>query len=274
MRNLIKFLIRFKDFFLFLALQVLSLYFLFSENHYHNAIYTTSSNQLVGTMFEAKNNFREYLSLKENNFALAEENAELLSRQRSSYRRVDNEYLVVDDTLMKIQYTYVAAKVINAGTTKQKNYLTLNRGTLDGLAPNMAVIGPQGIVGIVRNASKHFSTVIPVINTSFELSIETKKTHDLGLLRWNGSNPQIASVEDMAKHAKISVGDSIVTRGSSAIFPPNMMVGIVERVEEIPGSNFHKIDVKLATSFTSLNYVYVIKNSLRNEQLELEKENE
>jgi rod shape-determining protein MreC len=180
---------------------------------------------------------------------------------------------LVDDTLMKVQYIYVPAKVINAGTTKQKNYLTLNRGSLDGIEPNMAVIGQQGVVGIVRNASKHFSTVIPIINTSFELSIETKNDHHFGLLRWNGLDPQFAMVDDMAKHAKVSVGDSIVTRGSSAIFPPGMMVGVVEVVEEVPGSNFHKIDVKLATSFTSLNYVYVIKNTLREEQVKLEAEN-
>ncbi len=80
-------------------------------------------------------------------------------------------------------------------------------------------------------------------------------------------------IDDMAKHAKVSVGDSIVTRGSSAIFPPGMMVGVVEVVEEVPGSNFHKIDVKLSTSFTSLNYVYVIKNTLREEQVNLEAEN-
>jgi len=272
MRNLIKFILRYKDFLLFLALQVFALYFLFSKNYYHNAVFSTSSNQIVGTLFETKNNFREYLQLKHNNELLAAENAELLNNQRDSYRRVDNEYVLVDDTLMLIQYRYIPAKVINAGTTKQKNYLTLNRGSLDGIEPNMAVIGQEGVVGIIRNASKHFSTVIPIINTSFELSIETKSTHHFGLLRWNGKDPQIAMIDDMAKHARVRVGDTIVTRGSSAIFPPGMMIGVVDLVEEVPGSNFHKVDVKLATSFTSLNYVYVIKNMLRDEQINLEAE--
>lgn len=272
MRNLIQFILRFKDFFLFLTLQVLAFYFLFSGNVYHNAVFATSSNQFVAGLFDIRNNFNEYLKLKRFNAEIAEENARLLTRQRSSYRRVDHEYVLVDDTLMMLQYRYIPTKVINSSANKQKNYLTLNRGIVDGISPNQAVVTEKGVVGIVRNASKHFATVIPIINVAFELSAETKNGHHFGLVRWDGKDPRKAVVEDMAKHAQIELGDTIVTRGSSAIFPPGIPIGVISHIGDVPGSNFHEIEIDLITSYTSLNYVYVIRNIMQKEQLELEAE--
>lgn len=272
MRNLIQFILRFKDFFLFLTLQVFAFYFLFSSNVYHNAVFATSSNEVVAGLYDIRNNFNEYLKLKQNNKTIAQENARLMTRQRSSYRRVDHEYVLVDDTLMMLQYRYVPAKVINSSANKQKNFLTLNRGTVDGLAPNQAVVTERGVVGIVRNTSKHFATVIPIINVAFELSVETKGNHHFGLVRWGGKSPRTARIDDMAKHAEVELGDTIVTRGSSAIFPPGVPVGVISRIGDVPGSNFHDIDIELITSYNSLNYVYVIRNILQKEQLELEAE--
>lgn len=270
MRNLLQFILRFKDFFLFLALQVVAFYFLFSSNTYHNTVFASSSNRLVATMFDWRNNFSEYLKLRQHNETIAEENARLLNRQRSSYRRVDREYVMVEDTLMMLQYRYVPAKVINSSSNRQKNYLTLNRGMVDGIEANQAVVTERGVVGVVRNASRHFSTVIPVINVSFELSVETKNSHHFGLVRWDGKNPRFARVDDMSTHARINVGDTVVTRGASAIFPPGVPVGVISEIEEVPGSNFHQIEIELITAYDNLNYVYVVRNILQQEQLELE----
>lgn len=270
MRNLIQFLLRYKDFFLFLTLQAFAFYFLFSANIYHHAVFATSANNVIGSLYQKKSDLNSYFGLREVNKKLAQSNKELLNRQRSSYRRVDNEYVLVDDTLMRIQYRYIPARVINSGISKQKNYITLNRGKTDGITPNMAVITEQGVVGITRHVSRHFTTVIPIINVAFELSVETKQGRHPGLIRWNGKDPEIANVEDMAKPADVQPGDTIVTRGSSAIFPQGIAVGTVLQVEDQPGSNFLKIKMKLANSYRSLNYVYVIQNTLRQEQLELE----
>lgn len=272
MRNLIQFIQRFKDFFLFIALQAFAFYFLFSANVYHNAVFATSSNSLVAGLYDFRNNFSEYLRLKQYNADIARENADLLTRQRSSYRRVDQEYVLVEDTLMLLQYRYIPAKVINTSINKQKNFLTLNRGAVDGLSPNQAVVTERGVVGIVRNVSKHFATVIPIINIAFELSVETKQSHYFGLVRWDGSDPRKARVDDMAKHAEIAVGDTIVTRGSSAIFPPGVPVGLISRIGDAPGSNFHDIEIDLISNYLNLNHVYVIRNILQREQLELEAE--
>lgn len=270
MRNLIQFILRYKDFFLFLTLQVFAFYFLFTGNIYHNAVFTSSSNSFIASMFDVRNNFNEYLKLKQNNEYIASENARLLDRQRSSYRRVDHEYVLVEDTLMMLQYRYIPAKVINSSSNRQKNYLTINRGMVDGITPNQGVVTERGVVGIVRNASRHFATIIPIINVSFELSVETKNSHYFGLVRWDGKNPMFARVDDMATHAKVEVGDTVVTRGSSAIFPPGVPVGTISHIEDVPGSNFHEITIELITSYNNLNYVYVIRNILQQEQLELE----
>ena len=75
---------------------------------------------------------------------------------------------------------------------------------------------------------------------------------------------------DIPKHADLEVGDEIVTSGYSAIFPQGLPLGKIVDFSLSDGSNFYEIDVELSNDLSNLNYVYVVRNLLKGEQIQLQ----
>jgi rod shape-determining protein MreC len=75
---------------------------------------------------------------------------------------------------------------------------------------------------------------------------------------------------DVSKYKKVVKGDTVVTSDYNAVFPPNIPIGIVAKVGVEKDDTFHDIKVMLFTQFSTLKYVYVIKNRLANQQASLE----
>jgi rod shape-determining protein MreC len=176
---------------------------------------------------------------------------------------------VVTDTIRKQQYTFLTARVVNNSINRRNNYLTLNKGSLQGVQAEMGVICPDGIVGIVKDVSEHFSSVISVLHKDSRISTKIKKNGYIGSLMWEGYNAGYAILKDIPKHVKLAVGDTLVTSQFSAIFPEGIMVGVIDKFDSKPG-DFYLIDVKLSTDFDNLSYVYLVTNVLKEEQKKLE----
>ena len=86
------------------------------------------------------------------------------------------------------QYCYLSAKVINISTNRNTNYLTIDKGTDDGINKGMGVISSTGIVGIVKNVSGNFASVIPIINPHFTLVAMHQKSGERGRIKWEANN--------------------------------------------------------------------------------------
>jgi len=163
------------------------------------------------------------------------------------------------------------AKVINSTYTKVENFITLNKGTIGGLKPNMAVTSTKGLVGIITSVSDNFSIVLPIINPRSWFSVQVKHKHYFGILKWDGKNFNIAQITEVANHAELIVGDTIETRESD-IFPEGIPVGRIISSDFVEGSNFLDISVELFVDFTNIYYVYAIENMMKFEQDSLELE--
>ena len=202
------------------------------------------------------------------------ENAKLKENLRSSYVKLSEEFSIFNDTIFKQQYHYLPAKVINVSTNKRVNFVTINVGKKDGVALNMGVISDKGIVGVVHNVSKNFSTVRTVLdksNYSFSPYVRLENSGYNGPISWKGiQDVGHVKIEDIAQHVNITIGENVYSRSETGLFPKGVFVGQVDSLYDEPGNNFHEIYVKLATDFKSLSYVYVIKNVLKPEQLNLE----
>lgn len=270
MRNFVRFLVKYHIFLFFLALQVFCFYLIYTNNRFHQANFVNSSNQLVGTLFAWKSNLTEYIELQRVNDELAAENEELRNRIPESFVSVNEHFVMINDTLRERKFRYKSAQIVNSSINKQLNYLTINKGSGEGIVPEMGVLGTDGLVGVVKDVSEHFSTVIPIINQRFIASAELQRTGNFGLLKWEGEDYQFASLIDVPRHINVSVGDTVVTRGASAIYPKGILIGTVDEVAVNEGSNFHDIKVKLAVDFNKLRYVDVIENTLKEEQRTLE----
>jgi len=270
MRNFVRFLVKYHIFLFFLVLQVFCFYLIYSNNRFHQANFVNSSNRVVGTLFAWKSNLTEYIELQRVNDELAAENEELRNRIPESFVSVNEHFVMINDTLRERKFRYKSAQIVNSSINKQLNYLTINKGSKEGIVPEMGVIGTEGLVGVVKDVSEHFSTVIPIINLRFTASAELERTGNFGLLKWSGEDHQYAGLIDVPRHVDVMIGDTVVSRGASAIYPKGIPIGTVDDVFSKDGSNFHDIRVKLAVDFNKLRYVDVIENTLKKEQRELE----
>lgn len=291
MRNLIIFLRRYFNFFLFLLLEVICLIFVFRTNNFQRSVYLNSANGVSGKLYTRYNDIQYYFHLKSTNDSLVQENLALRQQLLTSFDVRDTTSEVRFDTLRKFtndtarkllsmevrKFLYRSAKVVNNSVNKSVNTITLNRGSRDGIRPNMGVIGPNGVVGVVRTASENFSVVISMLtkssgsSSSFSFSSRLQRSGEIGTVYWDGYDAGYVTMKDVPRSAKLHKGDTVVTSGFSAVFPENLNIGYIDTfyVGE-KASTSYTIRLKLATNFYNLQYVYVIENLLRNEQERLE----
>ena len=271
MRNLGIFFIRYYSFFLFLFLEVIAFSMLFNSNNYQSASFFNSSNKISGKIFSISSNVESFINLSIVNDSLSIENARLKNQVLTErYSNKINTGVYTDTSMSFQQYTYIQAKVINNTILKRNNYLTLNRGRIHGIRKNMGVICGDGIVGIVKDVSDHYCSVISFLHKDSRISAQLNSSKDFGSLVWDGLNPKIASLRDIPTHVKVKIGDSITTTGFSSIFPENVMVGKVNSVSQKNGDNFFEVSINLSTNFSTLRYVYVVSDILADEKVKIE----
>lgn len=273
MRALLWLLKKYNYVLVFILLEVTALLLLSNHNAYHHSVLVNANREISGKLYGWIEGGREYLHLKENNEVLVRENA-LLRNKIELLAAVEPDSVPVDsipaDSAVS-NYYFTPARIVHGTHHKQFNYLTINKGKNHGVEGDMAVISEEGIVGIVLASSSNFSTVIPVINRDFRLSVKTKKDNLAGILQWEGRDHRQANLNEIPFHAEPEVGDTIVTSGYSAVFPEGLFVGTIKNFE-LKDGNFYHIDVQLGTDYQRLFHVNVIENILQEEQLELESE--
>lgn len=241
--------------------------FIFSKNNpYQHSKYANSSNKVVGSLYKTTNNIRKYFYLKEENDLLKEQNLKLQEQLRGSGTIVGQYYSRKEDTLYKQQYFYQPATVIRATKDKRYNFLTLNKGSANGIERNMGIVGTKGIVGYVVANSEHFATVLPIIHPKFGLAARHKNSKSFGLLTWTKyDNWETASLNDVPDFISITVGDTIETTGGDGFFPEGELVGTVTKTEKVPGKGTHLITVRLIENYGNIHSVYAIKNITQTE---------
>lgn len=270
MRELFLFIYRYRIFAVFLALQLVCLGLIVTQNSYQGAVFLSSSGKVAGTVYQTASDATSYLTLGEENRALAEENSRLreqLGLMADQLRKP--AFLPPQDSVN----TYLIARVVNNSIYRPTNYLTLNQGSAAGIQPGMGVIGPNGVVGIVKAVSTHFATVFSFLHTDVSVSALLKKDGTICSAKWDGKDYGHAKVEYVARHIQVSVGDSVLTSGFSPVFPPGTLIGVVKSVTRKDSETFLDIDIELSTDFASVSYVYVVKNRFRAEKEALEQQN-
>lgn len=272
MYNLVKFIIKYHFVILFVFLELIASFIIFNNNKYHKVKYLNTSNFITGGVYSFQSNITDYLKLKEINAALAEENAQLRQEITTiNYLEVptlfNDTLYVIDSVLIDTikALDYLPGKVINNSINKQFNTVFINKGKKDGFYPDMGIINKDGVVGVVRNVSNNYSNIIPIINLEFNINAKIKDSGFFGNLSWNGLDPNYAQLSDIPNHIVPNIGDTIVTSGYSQIFDEGHIIGFIEEVKSVPGKSFIKVEVRLAVEFGNLNFVYGIKNNIKND---------
>ncbi|MES2141065.1 MAG: rod shape-determining protein MreC [Bacteroidota bacterium] len=274
MRNLITFIWKNYFFFLFLSIEVLCIYLIVQNNYFQKASFVNSSNRVSANILKTSADVEEYFFLKSENEKLAKENAELRSRSLVSFSLLENNQYFVNDTAFRQKYSYISTKVVNNSTNRRNNYLTLDKGSKQGIKNNMAVITSTGVVGQIKDVSENFCTVMSLLNSKTTISSKIKKDGSYGPLTWEGEDFAFATLHDIPTHVRLTKGDTIVTSAYSLTFPENILIGTVESFERKSGEYFYTVKVKLSTEFKKLSHVYIVTNMMKKEQEELENRSE
>ena len=270
MGKLLALLIKWRSEVLLVFLLATALALTVTQSNHQKAVWLSSSNAFLGRLHTFKATSTEYFSLKKRNQELQNDNAAL----RAALYQAQFEKALIDgsmrlsDSLMP--YVVIPAKVIKNSVLRERNYLTLNKGTSQGVYPDMAVISDQGVVGIVEQSAENFSTVISLLHEDSSINAAIKGSDYFGSLVWNGQRFDRCQLYDIPKTAEIQIGDSIVTGGMSSIFAPGILIGQVSQFAIAQNSSFYTIEVSLSNNMANLSQVYVIDNRLKEERLTLE----
>ena len=262
MQNIFRFFQKYSTVFIFLILQLVCMVFIFSKsNPYQHSKFANSSNNIVGSLYNSSNNVRKYFHLKEENELLKAQNLLLQEKLKGNGIIIGDYFSRKADTLYMQQYYYQTASIIQSTKDKSYNFLTLNKGKLNGIKKNMGIVGTKGVLGYVIASSNHYTTVLPIIHPKFELAVRHKKTKSFGLLTWTKQDTwETATLNDISDFISVSIGDTIETTGGDGFFPEGEVVGIVENTEEVPGKGTQLITVKLIENYGNIHSVYAINN--------------
>lgn len=271
MQRLFLFLYNYRAFLIFLFLEIICFWLIIQNNSYQGARLLNSSNSYVAGIMEFSGSVSDYFELGEVNRKLAAENAALrheLSQIDQSMHRLDLTRLRDLDFINK--YTFISARVINNSTKRATNYITINRGSEDGIEPGMAVIDDYGVVGKVKSVSRRFSVITSILHTDMRISSLLRRTGDLCTTQWDGDDDAHSKVLFLPRHVSPEVGDTIVTSGYNAVFPSDIPVGVISEKHLEENSPWYDITIDLSADMNALSYVYLIKNTLKIEQDSLE----
>ena len=252
------------------------MYLLVHNSEFQRSKYLSVFQEVAGRAYSVSNGVQSYLNLKATNSDLMQRIA-VLEEEVQGYKKaleIHNDRMSADTVQLGLAstiYQYIPARVVHNEISGANNYILLDKGQKDGITEDMAVTSVKGIVGVVVHVSARFSRVIPVLNSGYNPSCMIKNTHFFGPLFWDGKDPRYISLSRLPSHTSSSVGDTIVTSGYSASFPEGVLVGVVDEPLKRKNEEYNSLKVRLFTDFSTLREVLIIKNPLREEQINIMK---
>lgn len=270
MFNLVQLLIKLSGFLLFVLLEAICFSLVVRYNSDQEKIYTNTVNNFTGYLQQKSTTANRYFQLYDENKRLAKENAKLLDRLASVGVNVQNPLDTAwADTLQPL-YTFLEAEVIRNSINQNHNYITLNKGSKDGVRPHSGLVTEDGVVGIVRKVSPNYSVAMSVLHRQVVVNARVRHKHYFGPMTWKSDNIHIFNLDNIPKDAPVTKGDTIETSGYSTMFPPGIALGVVDKMWMDPGSNFFTIEVRSFAKLSNLQHAYIVRNIFKEEREQLE----
>jgi rod shape-determining protein MreC len=148
-----------------------------------------------------------------------------------------------------------AAEIIAAGAVSDFRTVTIDKGTREGLRPDMAVIAPAGVVGRVVVPSASAAKVQLLIDRNAAIGALIERSRAQGVVV--GAGDEWLRMEYVSEVADVTPGDIVVTSGIDGIYPKGFIIGRIETVERSGGA-YKRILVRPAVDFSSLEEVLVV----------------
>ncbi len=267
MRNIFLFIRRYANLLIFLILQVVCIYFIVSYSKYHEAAFDNTANKFTGRINKQYNKVEYYFQLKRTNDSLVKANEVLYNKLRGNFNITDSADKIFIDT-MRIdsinryrKFNYLNAKVVANSIAAQSNFIVINGSNVHTFKKGMGIVGINNdVVGVITEVNGDYAVVMSLLHKDSKLSGKLLKGGETGTLGWDGKRPNILSLNNIPKSAKVAIGDTVITSGFSAIFPKGIMIGRVTDVKPETSNNNYRITLKSAANFYNIEYVYAIES--------------
>ena len=272
MRNLIDFILSHYHWFIFIALEAVSIVLLVNYNSYQGSVWVSSANSMAGLVYEGEAKIQSFFSLTRLNEQLSRRNVYLEQQVKELSAALERDGM--DSTTLSAlsnptPYKLIPAQVVSNTVHKKDNLMTINKGEADGVRKDMGVVSGHGVVGIVYMAGRHYSVVIPALSSQSSISCKIERRGYFGYLHWEGGYSNLAYVDDIPRHARFKLYERVVTSGYSSVFPEGVAVGKILHVYNSSDGVSYRLQVQLYTDFANLRDVYVVDNSAMREQLDV-----
>ena len=278
MNSIFQFLYKHLHWLVFVVLEIVCFVLLFSFNGFQGSIYLSTANAVSARLMVGKSRVASYFALDQTNEALAVQNAMLQQRvteleQMLGQFRLDSlSEAEAIDKVRRMGFRISPVRIVDNSINKTDNFITIDKGSADGLVPDMGVIDCAGTLGVVYKCSQHYSLVMPLLNSKSSLSCKVLGGDSFGFLKWEGGDARYAMLYDLPRYAEVQIGNTIVTSGHSVSFPEGIMVGRV--AEMFPSSDglYVTLKVLLSAGFDQLGHAFVVSKMDADELVALKEE--
>ena len=254
MQSISKSIVTNRNLIIYLSLSLVTFNFLYNNSSLHSNQLGRISTYLSATSSKLSSSLSSYFSLVEENEKLINENIKL---KNIEYKLNP----IIDNSLDSIS----SARVIVNSVNKNKNIIIIDKGMLDGVNLEMGVISSEGVVGIVKNVTNNYASIISLLNTDLKLNAILQNSSTIGSISWDGINPKILKLNDIPLSSSLKVGDTVVTGGMSFYFPKGILIGKIVNYSSNSLEGYYEIDVESFNDFSSLSNLYILNVEDNNE---------
>ncbi|MBQ1698864.1 MAG: rod shape-determining protein MreC [Bacteroidales bacterium] len=244
----------------FILLEIASLLMLNNNNTLQRLWLSRVSHAFMAKTWGACQGVAGYFMLRKQNDELALENEAL----RNLLRDYGVKAAAADSSFAPYTpgdgFKYIPAKIIKSGTSNQHNYLILDKGSDDGIKENSGIVTGKGVIGIVDAVSRHYSYAISFLNAEVNISARMGTSGAVGPLSWDGISTDGAVMREVPLQFRFEPGDTVYTSGYSAIFPPDIPLGVAGEAKVINGAT-NEVKVRLFQGQSALKYVTIVENT-------------
>ena len=258
MHNLLLFIIKNKDHFVFLITLFISFFLLFNNDNDEMSVIRGVSSDIVSVLSSPAVKIKSLILVNEENQYLREKNLQLNLQLESTLYAADENIKLRELLNFKrsSKLKILPARIINKGMKTNLSSLTVDVGLNHGVLINQAVLTPEGIVGKTIEAGNSSSIVQFISDNNFRLSVRVLPSGAVGILRWDNNN--MCKIFEIQKNVEINIGDRVITSGFSKIYPPKLPVGIVSGVYDERGSYQKVVNVEIQSDIESIQNVFIV----------------
>ncbi len=229
---------------------------------------------VVHGISESFNSVKELKRLKKdyNELVLKLENYEKMQRSNADIRKENERLREQLDFSISMDEQNFPAQIISRDFDNVYAYLTIDKGSVNGIRKNMPVVayqnGNQGLVGKVVQVGTFTSQIMPVYNMDYIVSARIQNSRDLGLVNGNGSqdNPLLMQYIRKKVADELSYGDIVVTSGENDNYLKDIPIGTISKIISLDYNSSLNIELTPIIDFSRLENVIVVNQKQLNDR--------